>query len=362
MAVSPMKVGVIGCGAISGAYFSAARTFDVLDITAVADLDGDRAKAKAEENHCRACSVDEILADPDIGVVLNLTIPKAHMDVDLAALQAGKHVHAEKPLACNRADGKKIIDAAAKAKLRVGSAPDTFMGGGIQTCIKLIDDGAIGEPLGAAAFMTCRGHESWHPDPEFYYEIGGGPVLDMGPYYLTAMVAMLGPITKVASVSKMSFPERTITSKKKRGKKIKVEVPTHVAGALEFANGVAGTIIMSFDVAAAQLPRIEIYGTEGTLWAPDPNGFGGPVFVQKLGGERQEMPLTHQHEAGRGIGAADIAYAVQSNRPHRCNGEMAYHVLDVMEALNDGGATDIASTCTRPAPLPVGLAPGKLDE
>ncbi|MCE5327359.1 MAG: Gfo/Idh/MocA family oxidoreductase [Planctomycetaceae bacterium] len=363
MAVSPMKVGVIGCGAISGAYFDAAKRFPVLQIAAAADLDMERAAAKAKDNNCRACTVAEILKDPEIKIILNLTIPKAHYEIAMKSLEAGKHVHAEKPLAVNREQGKKIVETAKAKNLRVGSAPDTFMGAGIQTCIKLIDDGWIGTPLGATAFMTCRGHESWHPDPEFYYEIGGGPVLDMGPYYLTALVAMLGPVKRTASFSKSSFEYRTITSAKKFGKKVKVEVPTHVAGSLDFANGVLGTIIMSFDVVGAQLPRIEIFGTEGTISVPDPNAFSGPIHVQRLGGERLQIPFSHIYaENNRGIGAADIAYAVQSGRPHRCSGEMAYHVLDVMQALNEGGTQTIASTCHRPAPLPMGLVSGQLDE
>ena len=207
------KIGVIGCGNISGAYFSAGKTFKNLEIAACADLDINRAKAKAEEFKIpKACTVKELLADPDIEIVVNLTIPKAHAEVALATLAAGKHVYGEKPLAVTRKDGQKIMAMAKAKKLRVGSAPDTFFGGGIQTCRKLIDDGWIGKPVAASAFMMSRGHEGWHPQPEFYYDLGGGPMLDMGPYYLTALVNLLGPIKRVSGSARITFPERMITS------------------------------------------------------------------------------------------------------------------------------------------------------
>jgi len=228
--MKPTKVGIIGCGNISSIYFKSGQTFEILDIVACADLIMDRAKAKAEEFGCKAVTVDQLLADPEIEIVMNLTIPIAHASVAFKAIEAGKSVHNEKPLAITREDGKKML-AMAKAKgVRVGCAPDTFMGGGIQTCGKIIDDGWIGEPIGATAFMTCHGHESWHPDPEFYYKAGGGPMFDMGPYYLTALVALMGPIKRATGSTRITFPERTITSQPKYGTKIKVDVPTHIGG------------------------------------------------------------------------------------------------------------------------------------
>jgi len=362
------KVGVIGCGNISGIYFKAGQTFEAIEIVACADLVRAKAEAKAKEfNVPRVLSTDELLADPEIEIVLNLTVPKAHANLAIKALKAGKHVHGEKPLACTRADGKRVMDLAAKLKLRVGSAPDTFLGGGIQTCRKLIDDGWIGEPIGATAFMTCHGHESWHPDPEFYYEVGGGPMLDMGPYYLTAMVALMGPVKRVTGMTRVTFPERTITSQPKYGKKVKVEVPTHVAGLLEFGNGAIGSILTTFDVWAAELPRIEIYGTAGSLSVPDPNGFGGPVRVRRAGAAAwSEVPLTHGYaENSRGIGVADMAMAIRSRRAHRASGELAFHVLDIMQAIHEsqdkGKRIDLTTTCKRPAPLPLGLRHGTLD-
>jgi predicted dehydrogenase len=363
-----VKVGIIGCGNISPAYFKGCRAFHILDVVACADIDMARAEAKAKEfNVPRACTVDELLADREIEIVVNLTIPKAHAAVNLKAIAAGKNVHCEKPLAVTREDGQKTI-AAAKAKgVLVGCAPDTFMGGGIQTCRKLIDDGWIGEPVALTAFMTCHGHESWHPDPEFYYELGGGPMLDMGPYYLTALVNLVGPIKRVTGSTRVTFPERVITSQPKYGKRVVVETPTHIAGVMDFANGAVGTIITSFDVWSANLPRIEIYGTEGSLSVPDPNTFGGQVMVRRAGaGEWSEIPHTHSTDVGRGIGVADMAHALRCGRPHRPNGEMAYHVLDVMHAFQDasesGQHVNIASTCTQPAALPTGLRAGELDE
>lgn len=361
------KIGIVGCGNISGAYCKAGKTFRNLDLAACADLDPARAKAKAEEFQIpKACSVQDLLADPEIEIVVNLTIPKAHAEVALAAIQAGKHVYGEKPLAVNRKDGQKILAAARAKKLRVGSAPDTFFGGGIQTCRKLIDDGWIGKPVAASAFMTCAGHESWHPDPEFYYDIGGGPMLDMGPYYLTALVNLLGPIRRVSGSARTTHSERMITSQPHCGKIMKVQALTHYATVLDFAQGAIATMIMSFDCKAAQLPRIEIYGTEGTLSVPDPNTFGGPVRIGGKGKEWLEVPLTHGYtENSRSIGVADMALAIQSGRPHRASGELAFHVLDAMEAAAEssanGAAITLASTCDRPAALPLGLLPGMLD-
>ncbi|HHV95032.1 MAG TPA: Gfo/Idh/MocA family oxidoreductase [Clostridiaceae bacterium] len=364
-----IKVGVIGCGNISGIYFKNGKKLEILDIVACSDLYIDRAKAKAEEFGIpKACTVEELLSDPEIQIVLNLTIPLAHAEVSLAALEAGKHVYSEKPLAVTREEGQKILDLAKKKGLLVGCAPDTFMGAGIQTCRKLIDDGWIGEPIGATAFMTCHGHESWHPDPEFYYKVGGGPMLDMGPYYLTALVNLIGPIKRVTGSARITFPERIITSAPKYGTKITVDTPTHIAGVIDFENGAIGTIITSFDVWAAQLPRIEIYGAEGSLSVPDPNTFGGPVYIRRKNASAwSEVPLTHGYsENSRGIGLADMAYALLSGRQHRANGDMAYHVLDVMHGFLDASESGkhyvVPSTCIRPAPLPMGLPPNVLDE
>ena len=368
MAITPTKVGIIGCGNISGIYFQAGKTFDILDIKGCSDLISERSEAKASEFGCKAMTNDEIYADPEIKIVINLTPPLVHAEIALASLEAGKNAHGEKPLAVSREDGRKIVELAKSKGLRVGSAPDTFLGGGIQTCRKLIDDGWIGEPIGATAFMMCRGHEGWHPDPEFFYKAGAGPMFDMGPYYLTALVNLMGPIKRVTGSARITFPERVISSQPKKGTVIKVDVPTHVAGIMDFANGAVGTIITTFDVWAAELPRIEIYGTEGSLSVPDPNTFGGPVRVRRAGAvEWSEVPLTHGYaDNSRGIGVADIAYALRSGRKHRASGDLAFHVLDIMHAFHDasreGRHIELQSACEKPTPLPLGLIHGQLDE
>lgn len=362
------RVGVVGCGNISPIYFSTLPKMAAVEVAACADMIPERAEASAKKyNVPKACSVKELLDDQSIDIVLNLTIPKAHCEVALAALKAGKHVYGEKPLALTRADGLKIVNTAAKKKRLVGSAPDTFFGAGIQTCRKLIDDGAIGKPVAATAFMTCRGHERWHPDPEFYYKPGGGPMLDMGPYYITALVNLLGPVKRVSGSARASFPERTITSEKKNGQKIAVEVSTNYSGSLDFADGTICTMIMSFDIWTASLPAIEIYGSEGTLSVPDPNSFGGPVKLFKSSTQKwEEIPLAFGYAGNsRGVGVADMACAIQSGRSHRASGELAMHVLDVMlsfdEASKSGKAVMPGTTCKRPAALPPGLKPGELD-
>ena len=287
MADRKTKIGLIGCGAISGIYFKKLKEFEHVEVSACADINREASKARGKEFGIpKICSVRKLLADPEIEIVLNLTVPKAHAKVAFAALRAGKSVYNEKPLAVKRSDGRRMLELAAAKNLRVGCAPDTFLGGGLQTCRKLIDDGVIGEPVAAAAFMLCHGPEGWHPNPEFYYEVGGGPMFDMGPYYLTALVNLVGPIRRVTSMARITFPERLITSEPKKGKKIIVETPTHIAGIMEFANGAIGTITTSFDVYGGRLPRIEIYGTKGTLAVPDPNGFGGEVWVRLAGRAR----------------------------------------------------------------------------
>ncbi|MCC3373932.1 Gfo/Idh/MocA family protein [Cohnella sp. REN36] len=363
-----IKVGIIGTGNISGIYLQNGSRFDSMEVVACADLDVERAKAKGAENGIRGCSVEELLADPDIQLIINLTIPQAHAAVCLQALEAGKHVYVEKPFAVTREDAKRVLALAKERGLLVGSAPDTFLGGGIQTCVKLIEDGWIGTPIGATAFMVCGGHESWHPAPEFYYQKGGGPMFDMGPYYLTALVAMLGPITRVTGSARISYSERTITSQPKYGQQVLVEVPTHVAGILDFAAGPIGTILTSFDVKGGSvLPRIEVYGSLGTLQVPDPNGFGGPISIWRHGAKAwTEIPLTHGYaENARGVGAADMAKAIQTGRRHRANGELAYHVLEAMHGFHDASEQGkhyvMESTCERPAPLPLGLRDFELD-
>jgi len=363
-----LQVGVVGCGNISGIYLkNMAEVFDVLEVAAVTDIIPERALAAVEENGgFQALTTEEMLADDDIDIILNITPPKAHAEVALAAIKAQKSVYNEKPLAITREDGKKILAAAEEMGVRVGCAPDTFLGAGLQTCRKLIDDGWIGEPIAATAFMTGHGPEGWHPDPQFFYQVGGGPMFDMGPYYLTALVSLLGPVKRVTGSARVSFPERTITSQPHYGEVIKVEIPTHIAGVMDFESGAVATLVTSFDVWKSNLPHIEIYGSDGSLSCPDPNTFGGPVRVMRAGSEWAEAPLSHVYgENSRGLGMADMATGILSGRAHRASGALAYHVLDLMHAFHDasesGAHIEVESTCPRPAPLPLGLRKGLLD-
>jgi predicted dehydrogenase len=259
------------------------------------------------------------------------------------------------------------LKVAKEKGLRIGCAPDTFLGAGLQTCRKLIDDGWIGQPLAVSAFMLSAGPEKWHPDPEFFFQPGAGPLFDMGPYYLTALVSLLGPIGRVTGSAQAVRSERTITSQPKFGTALKVNTPSHVAGVLDFEGGVVGTLITSFDAWFHGLPPIEIYGTEGTLALPDPNTFGGPVKVRRAGADNwSEIPLTHNYATNsRGLGVADMAYAIQSGRPHRASGDLAYHILDTMQSILEASTEEkhirLNSQCNRPAPLPLGLPLGVLD-
>lgn len=352
-----VKVGVIGCGAISGAYIKNAKTFPILDLVAFADLDSSKALKAATDNGggAKACTVDELLADKSIDMVLNLTIPKVHAEVALRALEAGKHVYSEKPLAVTREEGKQIMNLAAKKDLRVGCAPDTFLGAGVQTCRKLLDDGAIGKVVAATAFMMCAGHESWHPSPEFYYKKGGGPMFDMGPYYLTALLHLLGPITKVAGLCATTRPQRTITSQPLAGTVIDVETPDHVAGTVQFASGAIGTVVMSFATRGNPHSPMTLLGTEGTLAVPDPNGFDGVVKLRKPGQDWEEVPHTHPKGYGRSAGLADMAHAIQTNRPHRASGEQAYAVLDIMQGFLDSSDNNTIYRVTAPYQRTAGL-------
>ncbi|OGV34454.1 MAG: oxidoreductase [Lentisphaerae bacterium GWF2_45_14] len=363
-----VKVGVIGCGMISKAYFEGAKTFKMLDITACSDLNMDAAKARAEEYGCKAVTVEELLADKKIKIILNLTIPAVHAEIAHRALDAGKHVYGEKPLALNRDDAKKIIEKAKKKKLLVGSAPDTVLGGGTQTCRKLIDDGWIGKPLSGTAFMMGHGPEGWHTNPGFYYLKGGGPMFDMGPYYITSLVTLLGPAKRVSASCSKGFKERIATSDLHFGKVLPVEVPTHYSGILEFKNGAVINMVMSFDVwGHGNDPFIEIYGTEGSLKVPNPNAFGGPVMLKKPGyADWVEVPLSHGYTDNlRSIGLADMVCAVMSGRKHRCNGDIAYHAVDIMQSFEEssdaGSFLNLKTTCERPEALPLGLRNGFLD-
>lgn len=274
-----------------------------------------------------------------------------------AVVNAGKSVYNEKPLTVRFEDGEKLLALAGRKNVRVGGAPDTFLGGGFQACRRLIDEGAIGRPVAAAGFMICHGHESWHPSPEFYYEKGGGPLFDMGPYYLTALVSLLGPVKRVSGSAQKSFPFRIITSKPKFGKRVKVEVPTHAVGVLDFVNGAVATVVTTFDVWRTPLPNLEIYGTEGSLRLPDPNNFSGDVLMWSKTRECKSVNVTRPYqENSRGLGVADMAAALLRKRAHRANGAMALHVLEIMHGIHEASRTGryrvLKTRCDRPAALP----------
>ncbi|GAA2311305.1 Gfo/Idh/MocA family oxidoreductase [Streptomyces kunmingensis] len=356
--LKPLRIGVVGAGKISGAYLSTLDRLTSVRLTAVTDLDRSRARAVADRAGGEAAlapTVADLVARDDVDAVLNLTIPAAHADVALAALGAGKHVYGEKPLATNRKEADAVLTAARAAGLRVGCAPDTVLGTGTQTARKAVDEGLLGRPVAATAFMTTAGHETWHPDPEFYYRPGGGPLLDMGPYYLSALVHLLGPVVKVTGASSRPRAERTVGSGPRAGHTFPVEVDTHVTGVLEHVGGALSTLVMSFDVRAARLPRIEVHGSEASLSVPDPNTFDGAVEINR-GGGWETLPVSAGFpDADRGVGLADLAEAVAAGRPHRASGELAAHVLDVMltlmDAADQGRSLPVSSTCERPAPV-----------
>lgn len=364
------KIGIIGCGNVAGVYIEVCGGFDILQVAACSDIIPERAKSVAEQYGVpRACSTEELLADPEIGIVVNLTVPRVHAKIALQALEAGKSVFNEKPFALSRDEAGRILAAARDRGLGVGCAPDTFLGGGLQTCRKLMDDGVIGRPVAAAGFMLDHGPEGWHPNPEFFYKAGGGPLFDRAPYHLNALVTLLGPVSRVAGSAKISFPQRLITSRPKYGQVIEVEAPTHSAALLGFESGVTCTLTMSYEVWASRVPHIEVYGSKGTLSVPDPNTFGGPVRLCLAGeSEWREVPLTHGYAEGnnRGIGVADLAYAMRDGRAPRAGGELAYHVVDVMQRVHEAAEArrylQVDSRCERPAALPPGLTTGTWDE
>ncbi len=377
MVIDPLKVGVVGCGRISDVYFRTLKRFDAVDVVACASLSLEESKFKADLYGVpRACLLDEILADPGIEAILNLTTPAAHAEVSLKALDAGKHVYSEKPMVSNLAEGRDILDLAARKGLTVGNAPDTFLGGRWQTVRKLIDAGTIGKPTGVCAFVGTHGTERHHPNPDFYYQTGGGPMLDLGPYYLTAMVFCLGPMVRVAGLSNRAFTRRMIENGPRHGEWMDVEVDTHALGMIEFANAAIGSITMSFDIWDSETPRMEIYGEAGTICIPDPdpvhgaNIFQGEVWYRTRDTSRwshQPRPSgrdnwlvaenTHGHnEDSRGLGLVDMAYSIRQGRMPRASGELAYHVLEAMMGILDSPAKgqfcEISSRCTRPEMLP----------
>ena len=364
-----VRIGTIGTGNISGQYLSMQKNFPVVDMVAVADLDRGRAQAAADKHGiAEVNTVDDLIARDDIDLVLNLTIPAAHVEVATRTLEAGKHTYLEKPLGIDREEGRKLVELADRTGLRVGCAPDTFMGAGLQTARKIIDDGTLGEITAVTAFLVGRGHEHWHPAPEFYYQPGGGPMFDMGPYYLTALLNLLGPIERVAGMTSIAIEKRVITSADKNGQVMHVTTPDHYVGTMQFASGVVGSIIQSF--AMRNHPTIQpftVFGTKATMNVPDPNSFDEPVYLQFEGGDGEwhEQEQAFPTGYGRSVGLADMARAIQTDRPHRCSLRQAWTVLDLMQGFRDSGESgryhDVAPGYERPAPMPTDLPFGELD-
>jgi len=352
-----MNIGIIGCGNISNQYLRNAADYDNVTVAACADLNMDAARAQAEKYGVpRACTVDELLADEAIELVVNLTIPAAHATVAIRALEAGKHTYHEKPFSVTREEGQAILDAAQKAGRRVGCAPDTFLGAGNQTARKLIDDGVIGEVTCVTAFVMGPGHESWHPSPEFYYKPGGGPMMDMGPYYLTALINLLGPIRSVTGQTNIFKPKRTITSEPLSGKVIDVETPDHVQGGIEFESGALGTIVTSFAACGGGHHPITVFGTDGVLQVSDPNGFDGGIRIKRdKRGDFEDVEHTHATGFGRMVGVSDMIDAIENDRPSRASGELAFAVLDAMlgffESADARKPYDLVASCDRPAAM-----------
>ena len=374
----PLSVGLIGTGRISDIYLQTCMSFSEINITACGSLNLKESKWKAEQyNIPKVASPEDIISDSTIDCILNLTIPTAHAEISLAALAAGKHVYSEKPFATTLQDGQRILNLAAERGLMVGNAPDTFLGGRWQTARKLIDSGVIGAPIGCMAHAGTHGVERHNPNPDFYYQPGGGPLFDLGPYYLTAMVFLMGPIRRVSGIASRCFNKRQIENGPRQGEWIDVKVDTHSLSMMEFVSGAIGNMTISFDIWDSATPRLEIYGTEGTVCIPDPdpvhgaNNFGGPVWYRTRKTSRWEYqprptdrPTTwleakNTHgfnNNSRGLGLLEMAHALHESRPPRASGELAQHVVEVMLAIEEsskqGGFIDIASKCTIPPMLP----------
>ncbi len=383
MARTPTKIGIIGCGVISGIYIENARRLEAIECVAVADVNLAAAQYRAQQYDIpTACSPEELLADPEIAIVVNLTPHRLHRQVGLQIIEAGKSLYSEKPLTVYRDESQELLAAAASRGVRVGSAPDTFFGGAWQTARRAIDDGLIGAPFAATATLQWRRSpaEAQGPRPVSSptratvagaisrtqlegLKYGASVAFDMGPYYLHALIALLGPARRVSGATRTVFEEKT-----QFGTTLKVESPTHVTGLIEFSGGVVCQFLTSSDVYGTGLPHIEIYGTEGSLRCPDPNYFPGPIYLRKPDSkELIELPCRHSYnQDSRGVGVADLAVAIEQGRPHRASGEMGAHVVDILNAIHEsadeGRRSELQTTCARPAALPLDLPNWTIDD
>ena len=362
--MNTLGVGIIGAGNISSAYLRLAPTFKGIEMRAVADINMSAAEARASEFGVRAATVEDLLAADDIDIIVNLTIPEAHGEVSSRALDAGKHVYSEKPFVLSVDEGKALRSLADSKGLRVGSAPDTFLGGSHQQARAIIDAGEIGKVVAGTAHVMSHGMEHWHPNPDFFFLPGAGPMLDIGPYYVTNLVQLLGPVKRVGALTSAASETRTILSEPRKGETIPVKTPTNIHGLLEFENGATFTISTSWDVWAHRHGHMELYGSEGSLFLPDPNFFGGELSQAGRDGEINAVaawdhPFGRDNDDGRAnyrtSGLADMAIAIAQGRPHRCSMDLALHVVDVMTCVLKSGETgtfvEPSTTCERPAAL-----------
>ena len=365
-----IKIAMIGVGSISGIYLNnITKVFKDIELIGVCDLVKERAlKAQEEFKILKVYeTMYDAFADEEVDIVLNLTRPYEHFEVSKAALEAGKHVYSEKPLGITLEEGLALVELAKQHNCMLGGAPDTFLGAGIQTCRKLIDDGMIGDVIGANAAMICHGHETWHPDPEFYYKSGGGPMMDMGPYYVTALINLVGRVKGVTGVTKTNFEKRIITSQPKCGEEITVEIPTHIMGMLHFENGAVGTILTTFDVHYKEQCRLEIYGSKGTLIVPDPNCFGGTIkLLRPEDGEYKAMPYLFDYpENSRGLGIEDMARAILTGRPFRADYTQTLHVLEILTSFEKSSKSksyvELTTSFKRHMPMKNNAIHGVLD-
>jgi predicted dehydrogenase len=374
-----LGVGVIGCGNISAAYMRLAPLFRGIEMRACADANQAAAKARAEEFGLREETVEGLLEADDIDIVVNLTIPAAHYEISRRAIEAGKHVYSEKPFVLSVEEGKALAELAEKKGVRVGSAPDTFLGGSHQLARHVIDSGAIGKVVSGTCHVMSHGMEHWHPNPDFFFKPGAGPVLDVGPYYVTNLVQLIGPVKRVGALASIPTKERVILSEPRKGEKIAVETPTTIHAILEFASGAIVTLGASWDVWHHKHSNMELYGEKGSLHVPDPNFFGGDLIVtdevkvtdfpqwdHPLGVANQEGGDGKKLANYRAAGLADMALAIIEGRPHRCSLEMSLHAIDVMASILKSGETgrfvDLTTTCERPAALDVEAARGLIEE
>ncbi|WP_112606354.1 Gfo/Idh/MocA family protein [Rhizobium sp. WW22] len=363
-----LGVGIIGCGNISTTYFSLAPLFKGLKVLACADINMDAARARAEEYKVKARTIDELLANDELDVIVNLTIPDAHFPVSKRILEAGKHVYSEKPLVLTLEQGEELRRIAKEKGLAVGCAPDTFLGGAHQLARKFIDDGGIGRVTSGACYVMSPGMEMWHPNPDFFFLPGGGPILDLGPYYVANLINLIGPVKRVGAMTSMASPTRTITSQPRNGEIIPVKTPTTIQALLEFVSGARITLTASWDVWSHRHANMELYGTEGSLYVPDPNFFGGTV--EASGRDKDIKPLENwAHPFGivnqespngaranyRTAGLADMAASLIDGRDARCSLDRTLHGVDVMTSIlksgEEGRFIDLTTTCTQPAAL-----------